>query len=231
MSAKKNLHSVDIVTASAGTGKTYRLTEMIEAETIEGCKPETILATTFTVRAAEELRERIRGSLLKNGLAAQAIRLLGARIGTVDSVCGGLIGEFALGLGLSPVAEVISDEAQTKVFRKAADGAIARYATELDDLARRLGHFDGQEHYDWRMDVNNIVSSARANDMAAEKFQDFARRSAEGFARVAPKPLAGETEAGLDAELSAAIGALLARYPNNEGLTKGTPARWKLCAK
>ena len=33
MSAKKSLHGVDIVTASAGTGKTYRLTEMIEAET------------------------------------------------------------------------------------------------------------------------------------------------------------------------------------------------------
>ncbi len=222
MSAKKSLHGVDIVTASAGTGKTYRLTEMIEAETVEGRKPEAILATTFTVKAAEELRERIRARLLEKGLAAQAVRLLGARIGTVNSVCGGLIGEFALGLGLSPIAEVISDDAQTKVFRMAADEAIARHASELDDLARRLGHFEGQEHYDWRMDVNNIVSSARANDMAAEKFGEFARRSAEGFARIAPKPLAGEAEASLDAALGAALGALLARYPNNEGLTAGT---------
>ncbi|MGO8739731.1 UvrD-helicase domain-containing protein [Rhodoblastus sp.] len=222
MSAKKSLHGVDIVTASAGTGKTYRLTEMIEAETIEGRKPETILATTFTVKAAEELRERIRARLLEKGLAAQAVRLLGARIGTVNGVCGGLLGEFALGLGLSPVAEVISDDAQTKVFQQAADEAIARYASELDDLARRFGHFEGQERYDWRDGVNDIVARARANDMAPEKFSDFARRSAEGFARIAPKPLAGETEASLDAALEAAISGLLARYPNNEGLTAGT---------
>ena len=70
MSAKKkNLHGVDIVTASAGTGKTYHLTSMIEEETIAGRKPETILATTFTIKAAEELRERIRGRLLEKGLA------------------------------------------------------------------------------------------------------------------------------------------------------------------
>jgi ATP-dependent exoDNAse (exonuclease V) beta subunit len=79
MSAKKkNLHGVDIVTASAGTGKTYHLTLMIENEVIADRKPETILATTFTIKAAEELRERIRGRLLEKGLAAQAVRLLPA---------------------------------------------------------------------------------------------------------------------------------------------------------
>ena len=222
MSAKKSLHGVDIVTASAGTGKTYRLTEMIEAEVVADRNPEAILATTFTVKSAEELRERIRARLLEKGLTAQAVRLLGARIGTVNSVCGGLIGEFALGLGLSPVAEVISDNAQTRVFRQAADDAIARHASELDDLARRLGHFEGQEHHDWRDDVNDIVGRARANDMAPEKFGEFARRSAEGFVRIAPKPLAGETEASLDAALGGAVAALLARYPNNEALSKGT---------
>ena len=223
MSAKKKiLHGVDIVTASAGTGKTYHLTSMIEKEVIADRKPEAILATTFTIKAAEELRERIRGRLLEKGLAAQAVRLLGARIGTVNGVCGGMIAEFALGLGLSPVAEIISDDAQVRIFRKAADQAIAHHTTELDDLARRLGHNEGQEHYDWRKDVSDIVTSARANNMASGQFGDFARRSSEGFARITPKPLPGETEVNLDAALEAAIGDLLSRYPNNDGLTKGT---------
>lgn len=223
MNTKKSLHGVDIVTASAGTGKTYHLTSKIEEEVVSGRrKPETILATTFTIKAAEELRERIRARLLEKGLAPQAIHLLGARIGTVNGVCGGLIGEFALGLGLSPVAEIISDDAQMKVFRTAADEAIARFTAELDFLSRRFGQEEGLKPRDWRDDVQNIVIGARANDMAPEKLGGFAERSAEGFVRLMPGPLVGETEAGLDAAVENAIATLLVRYPNNDGLTKGT---------
>jgi ATP-dependent exoDNAse (exonuclease V) beta subunit len=222
MSAKKSLHGVDIVTASAGTGKTYHLTSKIEEEVIAGRKPEGILATTFTIKAAEELRERIRARLLEKGLAAQAIHLLGARIGTVNGVCGGLIGEFALGLGLSPVAEIISEDLQMKVFRVAADEAIARHAGELDFLARRFGQEEGLKPRDWRDDVNNIVASARANDMEPEKLGGFAERSAKAFALLMPKPLTGETEANLDAAVEKSIAAIFTRYPNNDGLTVGT---------
>lgn len=222
MPANKTIHGVDIVTASAGTGKTYHLTTMIENDMIAGRKPENVLATTFTIKAADELRERIRARLLEKGLAPQAVRLLGARIGTVNGVCGGLIGEFALGLGLSPVAEIISDDAQAGIFRKAADEAIGRYTSELDVLGRCLGHFEGREHYDWRKDVNDIVDNGRANDMAPEQFPAFAHRSAEGFARIVEAPFAGETAESLDRDLDAAVAGLLARYPNNDGLTGGT---------
>lgn len=214
--------SVDIVTASAGTGKTYRLTSIIEDAVLDGRQPEKILATTFTVKAAEELRERIRARLVEKGLVAEAIRMLGARIGTVNSVCGGLIGEYAIGLGLSPVSDVISDEAQVRIFRVAADEAIARHAPQLEPLARCLGHFEGQKHYDWRKDVNDIVASARANGMAPDQFDSFAWRSAEGYKRLVSKPNRGETTAALDQRLSDAISDLLKRYPDNEGLTSGT---------
>ena len=222
MSASKPLHAVDIVTASAGTGKTYHLTGLIESATIEGGRPETILATTFTVKAAEELRERIRARLLEKGLAEQAVRLLGARIGTVNGVCGGLIGEFALRLGLSPVAEIISEDMQVRAFREAADEAIARHANALDDLGHRLGHNERREPHDWRRDINDVVERARANDMEPERFADFARRSFEGFARILPKPARGETAQSLDRALDAAIAELNERYPSNEGLTVGT---------
>ena len=166
-------------------GKTFRLTSMIEEETVAGNrKPETVLATTFTVKAAEELRERISGRLLQKGFAAQAVRLLGARIGTVNSVCGGVVGEYSLALGLSPVAEVISDETQVKIFRKAADAAISRHAERIEEFARRLGQTEGQDPHDWRNDVNAIVAAARGNDMTPEFFCDFARRSKQGFAKI-----------------------------------------------
>ena len=114
---------VDIVTASAGTGKTYTLTERIEKDILKGRDPARVVATTFTVKAAEELRERARGRLLSKGDAPNAIRLLGARIGTVNGVCGGLVKEFAFGLGLSPIVEVIDDDRSDAAFLKAASVA------------------------------------------------------------------------------------------------------------
>ncbi|MCO8123977.1 UvrD-helicase domain-containing protein [Stieleria sp. TO1_6] len=48
-----------LVRASAGTGKTYRLTARLLQILFQGAAPETILATTFTRKAAGEILERI----------------------------------------------------------------------------------------------------------------------------------------------------------------------------
>lgn len=218
----RNSRRVDVVTASAGTGKTHRLTTLIDATIAAGAAPETILATTFTVKAAEELRERIRTRLLQSGATVAALRLLGARIGTVNGVSGGLIAEEALALGLSPVADVVPEETRASLFHRAADAAIARHADRLDALGRRFGHDEGRTRHDWRDDLIDVVAAARANDMGAARFADFARRSIEGFARLMREPLPGETAESLDAATAAALAKLLRRYPTDDGLTKGT---------
>lgn len=213
---------VDVVTASAGTGKTHRLTTLIEARIRSGAAPEKILATTFTVKAAAELRERIRARLLQTGTTIAAVRLLGARIGTVNGVCGGLVGEEALALGLSPVVAVIGEESQNDLFRRAADAAIARHADRLDEFARRFGHDEGRSGHDWRGDLLDIATRARANDMAPDRFPAFARRSVDGFDRLMRDPLPGETATSLDVATEAALATLLQSYPDDDGLTKGT---------
>ena len=104
--------------ASAGTGKTYALTESIEIDVAAGRDPARVVATTFTVKAADELRERARGRLLSLGDAKNAVRMLGARVGTVNGVCGGLVKEFAFGLGLSPIVEVIDQDGAKAALRQ-----------------------------------------------------------------------------------------------------------------
>ena len=48
-----------LIRASAGTGKTYQLTARYLKLLIQGAAPESILATTFTRKAAGEILSRI----------------------------------------------------------------------------------------------------------------------------------------------------------------------------
>ena len=61
---------VEIISASAGTGKTTRLARIV-AEAVESgeVRPKAVLATTFTNRAAAELMERAREHLLQDDLS------------------------------------------------------------------------------------------------------------------------------------------------------------------
>src|ERR1019366_4300464 len=94
--------TVTTVIASAGTGKTYTLVEEIQRAISGGLDPARLLATTFTKRAAGELAGRIRSALIAAGQPDRAAAMLAARIGTVNSVCGTLVADFALELGRSP---------------------------------------------------------------------------------------------------------------------------------
>src|SRR5690606_13371 len=58
---------VRFLSAGAGSGKTYRLTQALQAALIDGVSPARIIGTTFTVKAAAELRERVREKLIASG--------------------------------------------------------------------------------------------------------------------------------------------------------------------
>lgn len=58
------MNNIEFISAGAGSGKTYKLTATL-AEALESgeARPHAVLATTFTVKAATELRERARMAL------------------------------------------------------------------------------------------------------------------------------------------------------------------------
>ena len=56
-----------LVRASAGSGKTYQLTARLLRILLQGASPETILATTFTRKAAGEILSRVLVTLAKAG--------------------------------------------------------------------------------------------------------------------------------------------------------------------
>ena len=112
----RTVSTLRFISAGAGSGKTYTLTNILGDELQNGrVKPGGVIATTFTVKAATELRERVRQHLLGHGLFDLANAMGQARIGTVNSVCGELLERFAFENGLAPSLQVI-DEDQAKIL-------------------------------------------------------------------------------------------------------------------
>ena len=55
------MKKIEVVSASAGSGKTTRVAGELRRRIEEGgVRPEAVLATTFTNKAADELKERAR---------------------------------------------------------------------------------------------------------------------------------------------------------------------------
>jgi ATP-dependent exoDNAse (exonuclease V) beta subunit len=219
--------AVDVFNASAGTGKTHLLCETLLGEIAGGkAEPEGVVAVTFTRAAARDLVERARGRLFEAGQRAAAQRLIGARIGTVHGVFGGLLTEHALAAGRSPGAVVVAEDVMAALFRIAADAAIGRHAARLNSLARLFGHDrplrpDEEEarRPDWRRMSGAIVDLARQNGIAAADLGASAARSRDGLL-AALDPAAGSA-AALDAALETAVRTALAALPGGDA-TKAT---------
>ncbi len=219
---------VDTIIASAGTGKTYRLVEEIVAEVVGGMAPHRVLATTFTKKAAAELAGRIRAKLIADGRADLAAAMLSARIGTVNSVCGSLISEFAFELGRSPVAEVITEDRQGAVFSRAVGAVIEESGPEISFAAERFGLsarsyvIHGRTVRGWHDEVSRTVDLARSNGVAAERLTHCAVRSAESLVALLPDAAPGETREVLDAALRTALEACRIEVDRNRAGLKST---------
>lgn len=210
-SSSEQYGKVDTIIASAGTGKTWSLVEEVRLAVEDGLAPERVLATTFTRRAASELAGRIRTGLIKSGRPDLAAAMLGARIGTVNSVCGSLIGAFAFELGRSPVTEVIAEDRQQAMFARATGKVMADFAPELAPIAERFG-MSNRDYASvrglrkgWQDDVRRIVDLARSNGISADDLHHSATRSAGSLTALLPLPGPGETAEGLDERLRLAV--------------------------
>jgi len=207
--------NIRIIAASAGTGKTYRLTKELDDAIASGrARPDAIVATTFTTQAAAELTERARTRLLGAGRARDAQRLLAARIGTINAVAGALVTEFAFELGMSPDVRVLDEAASDLELRRALARVVSEdRADELDGFRDRF-----ERDRDWRIDVAAIVDAARANGLGAEQLAACSQRSCRDLDTC----LGTLTDDDLDRLMDMAIGDALAGIAATDDATKGT---------
>lgn len=190
-----------VITASAGSGKTYALTHEIARRVRAGVRPSQIIATTFTTKAATELAERVRRTLLDEGMVDEARAVSSALISTVNSVAGTILTEHALEAGMSPDIQILDEERQRHAFRAAIDQASAAASVEHGDLLARLEH-DGDEEargffadrsVSWIRQVRELATLARTNALSAGDLRAAASASfAELAADVLPAPAAAD---------------------------------------
>lgn len=169
---------LQFVSAGAGSGKTFRLTGLLHTQLVhKKARPEGIIATTFTRKAAAELRERARAHLLEAGEFALANAIGQARIGTVNAVCGDLLNRFAFEAGLGADQQVLDEQQGEALLKQAIDAVLDGPAISgFLKIAERMG-FDAVS--DWHESVARIVSHARANNIAADALAAFGERNAD----------------------------------------------------
>lgn len=186
---------ITILSAGAGSGKTYTLTERMFELIEQGVRPSGIVATTFTQKAAAELYERVRTRLLRSGRKEAAHELGSALIGTVHSIGARLLQRFAFEVGASPRVEIIAEGDHRRLFNESLAQVLdEERIAAMNRLADRLGltkkALDGT--YDWRDDVRRITEAARANMFSAEALEYSKRRSIETFEALLP-PVSAQT--------------------------------------
>src|SRR5699024_4717530 len=207
------LMSVHVITASAGSGKTFRLTELLSGrltnQPTDGTAPlraSEVIATTFTVRAAADLVEKTQKRLLDDGNITAADEIGTALIGTINSVSGRLVTDYAIDAGYSPELRVLDEAEQATVFTAAVDDVIADAEATHRDLLLRTGHNGSPDDANpfghgpvvWSDLVKAVAEAARANHLGEAQLRESAEASVELFLSALPSSRADGRQAWRD---------------------------------
>ena len=123
------------VEAGAGSGKTFTLTQRITWALSPGSGADgapflddlgQVLVITFTEAAAREIKERVRSTLRRAGMAEAALAVDDAWISTIHGMCRRILARHALDLGLDPSFSVVADSRQQALLDAAMDEVMRR---------------------------------------------------------------------------------------------------------
>ena len=147
-----------LVSASAGSGKTFVMAERILDQLARGVEIRQLFISTFTVKAATELKERLEKKIsqqiqetqdveLKKHLGRQLADLPNAAIGTMDSFTQKFLAKHGYLIDLAPNFRILENESEqlllkNDVFRQVFE---SHYQDkEKDDFSRLVKNFAGR---------------------------------------------------------------------------------------
>ena len=117
-----------LVSASAGSGKTFVMAERILDQLTRGVEISQLFISTFTVKAATELKERLEKKIsqqiqetddvdLKQHLGRQLADLPNAAIGTMDSFTQKFLGKHGYLIDIAPNFRILQNESEQLILK------------------------------------------------------------------------------------------------------------------
>jgi ATP-dependent exoDNAse (exonuclease V) beta subunit len=217
-----------IISAGAGSGKTYSLTEEMASLLAPkdgqpaAVRASGIIATTFTNKAAAELKERVRIKLLEKDLTQEADELGNAMIGTVHSIGVQLLKRFSFEAGVSPEVDIVADSDQQTIFNQALATVIPLdLVLEMEQLSEQLGfHKSMYSKKDWRGDLKQLTDIARSNAFGADILLESKAYSLKTYFELLPQK-SKKSGGALNSELMGHLEQTLIALEGNEDGTKG----------
>lgn len=211
-------NSAIAVTAGAGSGKTLSLVGRYLHLLEQGYPIRSILAITFTEKAAREMRSRIRNALSQSSINIQPSSFIlhpsdidSARIGTIHSLCAELLRSHPAEAGLDPQFEVLEEGLTSALQAEAVESALA-WATSDEQSATLFGAFKENE---LRQVLNSLMN--RRLDMNAESASADFHELRQGFSPPnpgLPKPSLRETN--IIQQFSTSLSSHLATHLDSE---------------
>ncbi len=171
------MNKLEVIRAGAGSGKTTELCRIVADAVSSNLDPSRILATTFTKKAAAELKSRMQAKLLQLETKSSdtqfqhADRFDLAAIGTVHSVAIRLLSRYALEMGLSPTLEVLDESGSTKALNDLIGQVQEDNWVRLSESAMRLSVDDLQKR------ILKLLEIKRGNLISDELFRNQMQNS------------------------------------------------------
>lgn len=183
-----------LVSAGAGSGKTHVLVERYVERLRHNpeLNVQNLIAVTFTRKAANEMRLRLKArfrSLMEAASADErerwskcASEVDGARIGTIHSLCEAIIRAFPLAAGVDPQLEVLDELEAAKLIEESIDVAFRSVVDSSNNERDLLLHFDIVSVRHWlgqclRGSLQFKEAIAGIAGMSLEEFISFAHAS------------------------------------------------------
>ena len=178
LASKKN----QLVSAGAGSGKTTVMIEKIADLLLEkNVDVDNLLVVTFTVLAAQEMKERLIKKLKTEILTAnddkkQEIlniieKIKTASIDTIDGFASKTIKKYFYDLEISPNIEILSDTTKDYHLTKAMNKTFADYSKKIDEINFMLDLFGGNAR---NLDsLKSLIMTAYYNVINIENYEEF----------------------------------------------------------
>ncbi|MDO4666857.1 MAG: helicase-exonuclease AddAB subunit AddA [Streptococcus sp.] len=147
-----------LVSASAGSGKTFVMVQRILDQLSRGICVDQLFISTFTVKAAGELRERLEKELskaiateqdeqLKRHLAQQIPLISTADIGTMDSFTQKILNEYGYLISVAPNFRILQNDSERLILQNEVfDQLFERYyeSNQQEVFSKLVKNFTGK---------------------------------------------------------------------------------------